>query len=78
MQPGTSYDSDEDGYWLEREITLLERALEDQGGLRRRDLGRLVGCKYWGPQRFSRALRAAVEQGRIRRTGVGRYAPAGG
>jgi hypothetical protein len=69
-------DPEEDRYWLEREITLLERALEDRGEMRRRDLGDLVGCKYWGPGRFARALKAAVDQGRIKHTGFGRYGPA--
>ncbi len=45
--------------------------------MRRGDLGNLVGCKYWGPRRYARALKAAVEQGRIRHTGVGRYGPGG-
>jgi hypothetical protein len=78
LQPGSTYDPDEDRYWLEREVTLLERALKDKGEMRRSDLGELVGCKYWGPRRFSRALKTAVDQGRIRHSGVGRYAPIGG
>jgi hypothetical protein len=78
LQPGTSYDGEEDYYWLEREITLLERALADKGELRRSELGNLVGCKYWGPSRFSRALKAAVAQGRIKHSGFGRYGPEGG
>jgi hypothetical protein len=72
---GGGYDPDEDRYWLSREVSLLERALQDRGELRRRELGQLVGCKYWGPGRFARALKAAVGQGRIARTGVGRYGP---
>ena len=75
LQPASTYDPDEDRYWLEREITLLERALADKGELRRRQLGEIVGCKYWGPQRFSRALKAATEQGRIKHAGFGRYGP---
>ena len=78
LQPGSTYDADEDRYWLEREITLLERALKDKGEMRRSELGELVGCKYWGPRRFARALKTAVDQGRIRHSGVGRYAPIGG
>ncbi|MBV8987935.1 MAG: hypothetical protein JOY58_05620 [Solirubrobacterales bacterium] len=74
---GSSYNSEEDRYWLEREIAMLEAALEDRGELRRGELGELVGCKYWGPGRFARALRAAVQQNRIRHPGFGRYAPAG-
>ncbi len=76
LNSGSTYDSDEDRYWLDREITLLERALTDKGELRRGDLGEVVGCKYWGPRRYARALKAATEQGRIKRTGYGRYGPA--
>jgi hypothetical protein len=76
LHSGSTYDSDEDRYWLEREITLLERALGDKGEMRRGDLGELVGCRYWGPRRYARALKAATEQGRIKRTGFGRYGPA--
>ena len=76
LQPGTSYDPGDNDYWLEREVTLLERALADKGELRRGELGELIGCKYWGPGRFARALKAAVEQGRARHTGFGRYGPA--
>jgi hypothetical protein len=54
--PGASpTDRDENEWWLEREIGLLQRALDDKGEMRRRDLGNLVGCKYWGPGRFSAA-----------------------
>jgi hypothetical protein len=56
---------------------MLERAVQDRGTLRRRELGRLVGCKYWGPGRFGRALRAAVAQGRISRPRRGIYGPVG-
>jgi hypothetical protein len=73
---GSTYDREEDRYWLDREISLLERALMDKGEIRRSELGTLVGCKYWGPGRFARALRAGVEQGRIKHTGFGRYGPA--
>src|SRR5947209_17337408 len=76
LQPTSTYDPNEESYWLEREITLLERALEDKGEMRRSELGDLIGCKYWGPGRYARALKAAVEQGRIKHTGIGRYGPA--
>src|SRR6059058_124987 len=76
LAPGSSYDPEEDRHWLEREMSLLQRALDDQGEMRRRDLGNLVGCKYWGPRRFSRALKTAVQQGRIQHRGFGRYGPA--
>jgi hypothetical protein len=72
----STYDSEEDYYWLEREMSLLEEALADKGEMRRGELGDLVGCKYWGPGRFARALKKAASEGRIRRLGVGRYGPA--
>jgi len=77
LQPGSTYDADEDRYWLEREMTLLEQALHDKGEMRRGELGDLLGCKYWGPGRFARALKEAVDEGRIKHTSFGRYGPAG-
>jgi hypothetical protein len=66
---------DERDFWLNREIEMLQRALAERGEMKRGDLGREVGCRYWGPGRFSRALRAAVARGAIVRTGFGRYGP---
>lgn len=43
--------------------------------MRRRDLGREVGCRYWGPRRFARALRAGIEEGRLVCPRRGVYAP---
>jgi hypothetical protein len=68
-------DSEEDRFWLERELSLLENALDEEGELRRRDLGRLVGCKYWGPGRFAKALKKGVEDGRFKHPRFGVYAP---
>ena len=48
----------------------------EHGELSRRELGRVVGCRYWGPGRFGRALRVAVRDGRIRRLRRGMYGPA--
>jgi hypothetical protein len=61
---------------LAREIEMLERAVQDRGVVRRSELGKLVGCKYWGPGRFSRALRVATRDGRIARPRRGYYGPA--
>ena len=72
-----SAEVDETTRYLAREIDMLERAVREQGVLRRRELGRLVGCRYWGPGRFGRALRAAVRQGRIARPRRGHYGPSG-
>lgn len=71
----SSQDRDENEFWLDREMSLIERALDDRGEMRRRELGDLLGCKYWGPRRFANALKAGVEQGRFKRVGYGRYAP---
>lgn len=60
---------------LVKEVEMLERAVREQGVLSRRELGRLVGCRYWGPGRYGRALRTAVRDGRIRRMRPGMYGP---
>ena len=69
-------DADENDFYLDRELDMLERAVQDKGELPRRELGRLVGCRYWGPGRFGRALRAGVQQGRFSRPRRGVYGPA--
>ena len=69
---------EERDFWLDREIQMLARALREHGEMRRGDLGKAVGCRYWGPGRFAAALRAAVARGAIEHTGFGRYGPAAG
>jgi hypothetical protein len=69
-------DIEENDRYLQREIEMLERAVADHGEMPRRELGRAVGCKYWGPGRFGRALKAAVRDGRISRPRRGYYGPA--
>jgi hypothetical protein len=76
MTSGSSRDQEEEEFWLDRELSILERALQENGEMRRRDLGNAVGCRYWGPRRFARALREGVERGRFRRPRRGVYAPA--
>lgn len=71
----SSSDVEQSDEYLAREIDMLERAVRERGELRRRELGRLVGCRYWGPGRFGRALRAAVRQGRLGRPRRGYYGP---
>jgi hypothetical protein len=71
----SSQDKEENQFWLDRELSLIESALEDNGEMRRGDLGDMLACKYWGPRRYANALKAGVEQGRFRRVGRGRYAP---
>ena len=65
-------------HWLNREVEALQRALAEHGEMTRRDLGRAVRCRTWGPGRFSNALRAAVARGAIEHTGFARYGPAHG
>jgi hypothetical protein len=71
----SSSDIEENDRYLTREIEMLERAVADQGELPRRELGRVVGGKYWGPGRFGRALKAAVRQGRVSHPRRGTYGP---
>jgi Transcriptional regulator, AbiEi antitoxin len=68
---------DEESYYLARELDMLERAVREKGQVSRRELGRLVGCRYRGPGRFGRALREAVRQGRLTRPRRGVYGPPG-
>jgi hypothetical protein len=67
---------DESDKYLKREVEMLERAVADRGELPRRELGRIVGCKYWGPGRFGRALKVAVREGRVGHPRRGFYGPA--
>lgn len=66
----------EDDSDLEREVEMLQRALEDQGEMPRKELGEVVACKYWGPGRYRSALSEAVDRGAIRKVARGRYGPA--
>ena len=72
--PGaSSSDLDENEWWLRREITLIQNLLEEEGELERKEIGNRLGCKYWGPLRFRRALKEGVERGAFRKVGGGRY-----
>ena len=70
-------DAAQNDEYLDRELDMLERAVREKGELRRRELGQLVGCRYWGPGRFGRALRAGVRQGRLSHPRRGFYGPPG-
>jgi len=61
----------------DREIEIIERALDEKGSANRKELARRVGGRYWGPGRFSGALREAVAEGRVRRLRHDQYAPKG-
>ncbi len=67
---------EDSGLDLDREISIIERALEDRGAANRRELAHRVGARYWGPGRFRSALREAVAEGSVRRLRGGEYVPA--
>jgi hypothetical protein len=60
---------------LERQIEVIEQALEQQGPVDRRRLAQLVGARYWGPGRFRLALQEALREGRAQRLSGGVIAP---
>jgi len=72
----SSTDADENEWWLDREISLIQTLLREEGELPRKEIGERLGCKYWGPLRFRNALKEGVERGAFRRAGRGRFAPA--
>jgi MFS family permease len=59
---------------LEREVAIIERALKEHGSANRRELGRRVGARYWGPGRFRAALREAIAEDKVRRLRRDQYA----
>jgi hypothetical protein len=76
--PGaSSHDEDENEWWLQREISLIENLLKEEGELPRKEIGEKLGCKYWGPMRFRSALKEAVERGVIRKGSGNRYSATG-
>ncbi len=60
---------------LDREVEIIDRALQDRGAASRRELARRVGARYWGPGRFRAALREAVAEGRAKPLARDQYAP---
>jgi hypothetical protein len=75
--PGaSSVDVDENEWWLQREISLIQGLLEEEGEKSRSEIGETLGCKYWGPMRFRGALKQGVSRGAFRKVGRNRYAPA--
>ena len=49
--------------WLDHEISIIDRALQEHGELDRRELAERIGARFWGPGRFTAALRGAVSDG---------------
>jgi hypothetical protein len=73
--PGaSSVDQDENDWWLDREISLIQNLLNEEGELPRKEIGEKLGCKYWGPMRFRSALKEGLARGAFRKTDGGRYA----
>ena len=73
--PGnSSVDTEENEWWLRREVSLIENLLREEGELPRKEIGDRLGCKYWGPMRFRHALKEGVARGVFHRTSRGRYA----
>ena len=74
MPLGSSVDTDENEWWLRREISLIQNLLQEEGPLPKSDIGDRLGCKYWGPMRFRGALKEGVKRGAFRKDGS-KYAP---
>jgi hypothetical protein len=73
--PGpTAHDTDEEEWWLRRELSLIENLLREEGELDRDTIGDKLGCKYWGPMRFRQALKEGVKRGAFEKHGRNRYA----
>jgi hypothetical protein len=76
--PGVSQqDQEENEWWLRRELSLIQNLLAEEGELSKDEIGKRLGCKYWGPLRFRSALKEGVKRGAFRKTGHNRYAPTG-
>jgi hypothetical protein len=71
----SSVDADENTWWQDREVSLIENLLREEGELPRKEIGERLGCKYWGPLRFRNALKAGLDRGAFRRVRRGVYAP---
>ena len=70
----SSIDADENEYWLNREISLIQNLLQEEGEMSKSDIGERLGCKYWGPLRFRNALKEGVKRGAFQRTHGSSYA----
>jgi hypothetical protein len=75
MPSSSSRDAEEDQWWLDREIDLLQKALHEHGELSRRVLADIVDHRSWGPGRFRRALNEARRRRAISTQGRRRYRP---
>lgn len=75
MPSSSSRDPDDERWWLDREIDMLENVLRERGELSRDALGNAVGREYWGPGRFGQALREALRRRTITTPARRRYGP---
>ncbi|MGY1623859.1 hypothetical protein ACI789_16805 [Geodermatophilus sp. SYSU D00965] len=75
---GTSeVDHEENEWWHRREISLIQNLLAERGETDKTTIGEELGCKYWGPTRFTQALEVGVELNAFRKVGHHQYAPNG-
>ncbi|HEU4656080.1 MAG TPA: hypothetical protein VFR97_01080 [Capillimicrobium sp.] len=72
----STVDREENEWWLDREVSLIQNLLDEEGELPRKEIGERLGCKYWGPLRFRNALKAGIERGAFQRVRRGVYGPA--
>jgi hypothetical protein len=75
MPSSSSRDTDEEQWWLDREIELLQKALREHGELSHRALADAVDHRSWGPGRFRRAVRQARRRHAIATPRRRRYTP---
>ena len=73
FSPFFSHPAEQRPEWLDHEIEIISRALQEHGELSRNELGRRIGARYWGPGRFRTALREAVAEGAARRASRSTY-----
>jgi MFS family permease len=73
--PFVTPSSVDDPTWLDEEIEIIRRAVEEHGELSRDELARRIGARYWGPGRFRAALRQAAIEGAVSRNGRNRVGP---
>ena len=71
----SEYDADEIEFWTNREVSLIQNLLQDRGEMDRNAIGEGLGCRYWGPMRFRKALKEGGARDAFRRTGRTRYTP---
>ena len=75
MPSSSRRDAEEEQWWLNREIDMVQTALREHGELGRDALGDAVDRNGWGPGRFGRALREARRRRAITTPARRRYGP---